>query len=207
MREAYFQSVTRIVLRLRGTPFMLSPKEMVLIDDWYARRIPLRVVRDALRAAYEEFRLKPRSGKRGMPLTYAHLRVLRAFAQYRDRRIGGRRPAVPSRNQRARALLEVEGFLAAVPGVLDFIRPEFERARMDLKGTHLDEAGLERREEKIEKMLLDGVPDELKAEAQRRVSRDFDPETREERKRLTELMLLKLLRERFRIPWVSLFYY
>lgn len=206
-REVYFQTVTREFLSLRGAPYQISPREMTLISDWHDAGIPLLVVRDGLRAAYEEFRRRPRRGKRSMTLVFCDSRVRRGFAQHRDRQVGRRGIGEGGGARRREALRSVDEFLASLPESLNFVRPAFSEARRELAGGEPDEGRLEDLEGEIEALLLKNAPAGDRAAAEQTVQREFVPRDSEEKLRLTGLMLLKILRERFEIPHVSLFYY
>jgi len=206
-REAYFQAVSRDFLLLRGAPLQISSRELLIIQDWFERSIPLHVVRDGLRSAYEEFRRRPRRGKRAMSLVFCDPRVRLAFAQHRDRKIGSRGEGRTDEARRREALEAVDAFLSRLPESIREIRPIFLRSRRELGSEAPDESRLEKMENEIEDRLLKGVSPRLREEAERLVRREFGPGDPAERSRLVNLTLLKRLREDFQIPHVSLFYY
>jgi hypothetical protein len=46
--HAYFQAIEAAFVRLRGSPFLLSPADWRLAQDWYRRGVPLELVDRAL---------------------------------------------------------------------------------------------------------------------------------------------------------------
>ena len=60
--EAYFRVIEETFIRLRGTPFLLSPADWQETQKWYRQGIPIRLVIDTLESV---FRSRAESGKKG----------------------------------------------------------------------------------------------------------------------------------------------
>jgi hypothetical protein len=206
-RRDYFQSVGRLFLSLRGAPYQLAPREWAQIEDWYRRKIPPAAVRDGLRAAYEDFRARPRRGKRGMTLAFCEPRVRQAFQQRRDRRVGGKGGRGEKPDPGRAALRAVQDFLGKVPPSLGFLKPVLEAAEQELKSGRPDENRLDGWEEEIEARLIREAPGDIRNEAEQTLDRDFSSAGGAERAQLRDLLVVRILRDRFRVPHLSLFYY
>ena len=83
---AYARAVEREWTELVGAPWLLSPRDWSLLQDWYERGIPLAVLREAISAAGERMRKgRSRSIRRG--LGYLAPAVEEAWAAVRDGRL------------------------------------------------------------------------------------------------------------------------
>jgi hypothetical protein len=156
--HAYFQAVEAVFVRLRGTPFLLSPADWRLASDWHGRGIPLAVVE----AALEELFL--RRAERGVTAKVQSLRFCAAAVEEawsRHVELGGGGPAATGATldvaerlaSLARALPPEEGRLAARVRVLDGDVEEVERRLVALDRELLDAA--ERRLAPAERAAVD----------------------------------------------------
>jgi hypothetical protein len=193
-QSGYYQAIAREFLRRRGAPLILSPRDLDVIARWEERRIPLDVVLEGIGRAFDGLRDKSR-GTRGLPLSFCENQVSRALAQHRDRHAGRRKPAAPRAGKSAKARREVEAFLANLPAEDDDLRPLFEAAAAALSRPAPDEDALERIDEEVNGILW------------RRASREIRAPSREETAATVQTALLKALRVRRKIPYVSLYYY
>lgn len=82
--EEYFQAIESRFAQLRGTPLLLSPKDVALVDDWWRRRIPLRIVLHTLEELFR--RRDPADPVRS--LAYCRAAVEGAFSEWRESRLG-----------------------------------------------------------------------------------------------------------------------
>jgi hypothetical protein len=106
--ERYFQAIEDHFSRLRGTPLLLSTRDVALIDDWWRAGIPLRIV---LAAIERVFARRAEAAGRGpvSSLRYCRHAVEEAFTEWREARLGeagepGAPPPAPA---------EAAGFLEA----------------------------------------------------------------------------------------------
>jgi hypothetical protein len=113
-RSGYYQSIARAFLERRGAPLLLSPRDQALIGSWEARRIPLRVVLEAIARTFDDLR-STRRVTRGISLGRCERRVDEAFAQHRDRGAGGRATAGTGPGKPERARREIEKALRGLP--------------------------------------------------------------------------------------------
>jgi hypothetical protein len=113
-RSGYYQSIARAFLERRGAPLLLSPRDQALIGSWEARRIPLRVVLEAIARTFDDLRSTGRA-TRGISLGRCERRVDEAFAQHKDRGAGGRAAAGAGPGKPEQARREVEKALRGLP--------------------------------------------------------------------------------------------
>jgi hypothetical protein len=193
-QSGYYQAIAREFLRRRGAPLILSPRDLDVIAAWEERHVPLDVVLEGIGRAFDGIRDKSR-GTRGLPLSFCEGQVSRALAQHRDRRAGRRKPAAPRAGKSAKARKEVEAFLASLPPEDDDLRRLFEAAAAALSESPPDEDVLEHIDEGVNGVLWG------------RASRDIHGPSRGETDAASRTALLKALRVRRKIPYVSLYYY
>jgi hypothetical protein len=207
-RSGYYQSIARAFLERRGAPFLLSPRDQALIAGWEARRIPLRVVLEAVGRTFDELRSRGRA-TRGIPLSRCERHVDQAFAQHRDRGAGSRGPAgaaaMPAKPARARKEIEkaLQGPAAGDPEIAALLRG----AVAALEGSGPDEAELERIDSRIEELLWARSTAAEKAAAEEEARREMRGRPRAELDAAVRRLVVKAARAGRRIPHVSLFYH
>lgn len=203
-RSQYFQSIARHFFDHRGAPFFLSSKELDLIARWEGMGIPLRVVLEGMRRSFEDSRPVKR---RIHSLSYCDYHVLRAFEQHKERKVGKREIMVEREEKRKRAKIEIEKFLRGIHPRLNFLREIYLQAQKVLSGKDFEEEELERMDEQIEELLFKNSPDEEKGKVRSEVMREYEFRDEETFSSIWRIKLVKLLREKYKIPYISLFYY
>jgi hypothetical protein len=208
-RARYFQEISRAFLAHRGAPFFLSPKDLALVETWEKAGVPLDVVLEGLDRSFEKRPGRPIVRDKVLSLSFCEKAVRRAFEQHRDRKVGGRRPpaSVVSSGKRARALAAVEDFLSRPEDEVAFLREIFLEARRELQRPEADDEALESLDKRVEALLLGASTPADREEVAREVRLGHRGLPADERPAAVETFLLKRLRERYRVPYVSLFYY
>lgn len=203
----YFQAIARQFLSHRGAPFFLSSKDLVLVETWEKLGIPLSVVLEGIERSFENLRQKPAKKARVLSLSFCNLQVLRAFGQYRERLIG-RSKKVESREAKRRKIkAEVEKFLGHLPEELFYLKETFVKAQKIVSRREVEEKELEQMEEKIEEALLCHSPEGEKEEIKKEILAEYKFEDKEEFQKAFETRLIKFLRDKYRIPYISFYYY
>jgi hypothetical protein len=205
-RSGYYQSIARAFLERRGAPLLLSPRDQALIGSWESRRIPLRVVLEAIVRTFDDLRSTGRA-TRGISLGRCERRVDEAFGQHRDRGAGGRAAAGAGPGKRERARREIEKALNGLPPEDGEIAGLLRAALAELAGPEPDEAALERIDAGIEDLLWarataaekDAASTEARREQGGRPSSDLAGAVRRR--------VVQAARAGRRIPHVSLFYH
>ncbi len=205
-RQVYYQTIARTLFEMRGAPFFLSPREMEAVGRWEERGIPLEVVLDGLKLAYERFRKRP-GGRKKLTLVFCEPQVLQSFDQHQERRVGTRRNMFSQDEKLFRLHQVVTEFLDGFPDEIGCLHDLFLQVAAELARGDCDEERLEQYDRQVENSLLDfasrlekeAIADELKTE--------HPVQDREELARLVRVKLLKNFRDRYKIPHLSLFYY
>ncbi len=203
----YYQSIARRFFMERGAPFFLSSREQDLIAKWERMEIPLYIVLEGMKSAFSNYRRKSGRKARIQSLGFCDFQVLRAFEQARERKVGQKRRGVERDEKRIRAKAEVKRFLETIPFPIGYLKGMFSRAKKILSQTRLDEEELERIEEDIEELLFMNTPDEEKEKIKGEVLAEFELKDKEEFSRIFKIKAVKFLREKYRVPYISLYYY
>lgn len=210
MKEAgskYFQSIALHFFKHRGAPFFLSSKELDYIARWEKMGIPLHVVLEGIERSFEIYRRKPGRKTKIHSLAFCDLQVLKAFEQDRERKVGHKKRIVERHEKRDRAKAEVERFLVKIPQQISYLKEAYFLAQKVLSQSHFDEEELERIEGKIEELLWKNSVDEEKERVKSGVLKDYEFKQEEEFERIFKIKLVKVLRDKYKIPYISLFYY
>lgn len=206
-REIYFQSIARHLFSLRGAPFFLSSRELEVVEDWAARGIRLDLVLEGMKAGYAVFR--SRSGRRGRRLTlnFCHPFVLRSYSRHRDLQ-AGQDARIPVEGSKRGTILEaVAGFLRSLPEELGDLEEVFLEIRAGLEQSGLDESRLEKWDEEVDRRLLSRIAEDQRRDLARELGEEYGIADPAELRRLACIKGVKSLRDNFRIPYVSSFYY
>ena len=206
-QNLYYQRIARHFLAWRGAPFFLSAKDLALISAWEEAGLPLPVVLEGIDKAFENHRLRRLKADKILSLSFCSGQVSKAFEQYRDRKVGSGSKIASREDKRRRVQSEIERFLAHVPPEVLFLEDLFREARQKLAGPDFADEEMEDLDEKIDGQLLaraghedkDGVKKEILAEGGRLAG--------DELARVRDIKVVRRLRERFKIPHFSLFYY
>ena len=197
--QPYFEDIEAHFAARRGTPFILSAKDWVLMKSWHDEGVPLPVVIEAIDSVFEKNETSGRQ-KKINSLSYCRHAVKELWKERKEMLVGaaGETPeAAPGPLLDALAL-QLEG----VPAVAAFAP----RVR-ELAG----EKSVPRTEEKLmelERELLDAViaaedVAAIRAEiAASLAGAKLDEKTRA---RTEEANLRRLVRERFGLPRLTLF--
>ncbi|MCJ7644847.1 MAG: hypothetical protein MUP28_10265 [Candidatus Aminicenantes bacterium] len=205
-QSQYYQTIAREFFRRRGAPFFLSPKDVALIARWEKMRVPLDAVLEGMETAFENFRKGGRSAK-VLSLGFCEGQVMKAFGRHAERKAGGARKTV-SRDEKKRKLIpEIERFLRAVPPGFEDLRASFERALVFIRTAGAGEEELERLDDGVDEALWRGASPEEKEALRRETAVEFAGKRGLDLEEVLRTRLVKALRDRHKVPYVSLFYY
>ncbi|MFQ6069369.1 MAG: hypothetical protein ACE5LC_02465 [Candidatus Aminicenantales bacterium] len=205
----YFQEIANHFIAERGAPFFLSSVDIELIQSWERMKIPLDIVLEGIKKAFQERQIK--SGKRGRvrSLVSCRYHVLRAFEQYRERRVGvPRKEAGEARQEKRRRIKkETENFMALIPPELSYLEDIYQAARHLLSRKEVDEAKLEQLDQKVEELLFSRFPQEEKEKIKEKVWGEYPSADDKELDSLVKIKTVKFLRDKYKIPYLSFYYY
>lgn len=206
-RSRYYQEIAAAFLKRRGGPFLMSSKDLALIASWEAQGIPLDTVLEGIEKAFDYYRNAAPVKRAVRTLAACGPQVLKAFERRRDRAVGGAVKVAPRREKRERIAGEVRRFLAAVPDPVSFLRAPFEEALTLVDREEPDEEALERLEAGVEKLLAENAAAGERDSARRDVAREFPKLAASQAEEAVRLKLLKSLREKYRVPFITFPYY
>ena len=141
-RSEYFQSIARYFFRQRGAPFFLSSRELELVAKWEEMHIPLPVVLEGIKRAFEGYKRKPGKKTRIQTLSFCELQVFKAFDQYRERKVGSERMRIERTEKGKLAKAELKMFLDDLPEQIGYLRDAYSRAQNCSLGARLRKKGL-----------------------------------------------------------------
>lgn len=206
-KSRYYQSIARHFFIERGAPFFLSSKELDLIAKWERMEIPLFIVLEGIKNAFGNYRRKPGRKARIQSLGFCNLQVLRAYEQYRERRVGQKKGVIERNEKRKRAKAEMQRFLETIPLPIEYLKEKFSQAEQILSQARFDEEQLERIEEEVEELLFMNTPEDEKGKIKAEVLVEYEFREKEEFLRIFKIKLMKFLRGKYKIPYVSLYHY
>jgi hypothetical protein len=206
-RSRYFQDIAAAFFRLRGAPFVLSSGEMVTIAGWEQAGIPLGVVEEGIRRAYEKARQARPSPGRLSSLAYCDREVKRAFQEHRERRVGRHRAPVGRSRKAGKAQEAVRAFLAAPAAETGYLHEVYGQALTLLSRQTIHEADLERLEAEAERLILEHAGGPERAEAEEHVRADFAGHSPDQHEEILAVALIRRAREKYGIPHLCLYYY
>ena len=206
-RSHYFQTIARYFFAYRGAPFWLSSKELELISRWEKAGIPLQVVLEGMNRAFTKNRTRPKTRFYPCSLLYCDYEVKASFEQFRERQVGRSQIRPPQELKKNRAREAVERFIANMPSSLLYLRGVYARVRHILSQKEIAEEKLEYLEEKIEKLLLERATPEEKAIVRNFVKKKCNIKNEQQFNLMWKIKLVKYLREKYEVPYVSLYYY
>lgn len=202
----YFQTVARFFLEQRGAPFFLSSQEVEIIAGWQKAGVPVKIVLQGIRDSFESRRRRPGRRSRALSLALCQSFVQKAFEAYKERKVGGKRKPSPARDKRKAMKRAISLFLESCPEGIPEIKQVYSRVqRRPLKD--MDESMLEVLEQEVEALLIQQASEEEKKRIRQETLQAFAGSNRGEIDRISDLKLAKYMREKHKIPHLSLFYY
>jgi hypothetical protein len=202
----YFLEVEAHFAARRGTPFILSAKDWVLMKKWFEDGVPLAVVVEAIDSVFER---NEASGRRKVISSLSYCRhAVKEIWQDRQDLYAGTGEGAPEEN--VAALLD-----ALAADVEQSQAPSIVTAAIAVEIRALTrEKSVPRIEERlidIERTLIDGVLDRVAPDERRQIEQpltgivadaSLDDKTRQ---RTYEANLRRTVREKFALPRLTLF--
>jgi hypothetical protein len=203
----YFQEIARHFLARRGAPFFLSAKDQALIAAWDEARIPLPAILEGIDRAFEYYRKSGPKKEKVLSLSFCERQVMRAFERFRERSVGGARTSGEKPERRAKIRSEVEKFLDCVALEAAFLKDIYLDALRALNDPDVPAEFLERLDDLAEDRLwMNASPAEREAaKSELRGAAETLPEADLERAAIRRVV--RRLREKYRIPYLSFHYY
>lgn len=229
----YFSEIEETFIRRRGRNLLLSPLDWALIESWQEREVPLHIVVRGIENVFDAHDKKPQNSRPVKNLFYCKDEIESQYANWLDMQSGKSRvPSsefqVPSSENNESGLfsdetiaahlnkltLELNAAKKTADGQLNKVLEkvlrhisEFQKSSMNAEKL---EGELENLDQRLDKFLLKFTDAEtlekLKTETVEQVTNYKNQMEADVYQRTFDLMLLKRLRERHKIPYLSLFY-
>lgn len=206
-RSWYFQAIADTFFARRGAPFFLSAKDLDLISSWESLGMPLSVVREGIEKAFENLRDRHRGKTKVLSLSFCQRSVLKAFDQYRERKVGHKKRIRTRDEKRKKIKSEIQRFLVHLPPQLSYLREVYLEAKKKVGENPVDEDALEEMDEKVDGLLLASCPDKKKDLMRQELMAENRSLPVEELERIFEIKMVKILRDKFKVPYLSFYYY
>lgn len=190
--DDYFLEIESHFAMRRGTPFILSAKDWVLMKKWAEDGIPLPVVIEAIDTVFEKAAERKKVVN---SLSYCRHAIKELWEERKELQIGAS-TSVPE-----------EGSAETLARLAAAVAPISESIADEIRGLEKEQSAkaIEDRLIEIERKLISQVPDlaAMRAEvAEALAGTKLDDKTRT---RTEEAMLLRIVREKFSLPRLSLF--
>ncbi len=230
----YFSEIEETFIRRRGRNLLLSPLDWALIESWQKREVPLHIVVRGIENVFDSYDKKPKNSRPVKSLFYCKDEIESQYANWLDMQSGksivpSSKFQVPSSENNESSLFSDETIAAH----LNKLTSELNAAKKDADGQlnkvlekvlrHIAEfqkkslsaekleGELESLDQRLDAFLLKFTDAEvlkkLKTETAKQVTNYKNQMEADVYQRTFDLMLLKRLRERHKIPYLSLFYF
>lgn len=211
--DDYFKEIEAQFAFRRGTAFVFSGKDWALMKSWHESGIPLAIVLEAIDTAFDS---RERTGRKGVisSLSYCRHAVTELWEERRQQLVGSE-GGVPELSPVAR-VAELAGTLrelageheAAVSSVIEDAVVRLDELASKERSAPSTEDGLIAIETALVDGLLDAIPagerDEMIESIEQELSR-YAIANEETREKTRDANLRRLIRQKLRIPRLSLF--
>jgi hypothetical protein len=202
----YFRTVARFFFEQRGAPFFLSSRELEIIAGWDKTGIPVQIVLQGIKESFQNRKKRPGREGRFHSLVFCQPFVQKAFEAHKERKVGKNWRPSPKKDKRKEIKRAVSQFLEACPEEIQKVKQIYSHVQKQFcRG--IDEQMLEIFDQEVEALLLQEASAEETKRIREEVFNEFRISDKKEINRISDLKLAKQLREKYKIPYLSLFYY
>jgi len=202
----YYQTISHFLFNLRGAPFILSAREINIIEEWEGEHIPLDTVLEGIKSAYETFR-SDRRYRKIFTLNFCNRFVFRAFSQYKERRVGKKSEGKTDNEKIEMIRSEIKRFINHISKEVLYLREIYLKILDDLSLENIDEEALEQRDEQIDRLLLAHLKKSDRDKHRKDSTGKHQAAQESEKNHIANRRYIKSVREKYKIPYVSIFYY
>jgi len=179
---------------------------VALIARWEKARVPLDAVLEGMERAFANYRKGGRPA-RALTLAFCEYQVAKALAGRRERRAGGERKTAPRDAKRELLRAEIGRFLERVPPGLATLAGVFAEAGAALDDPAAGEEKLEALDDAVDEALWRAAPEGEKAGVRKDVLARHAGKRALDLDDVARTKLVKEMRERHKVPYLSLYYY
>ena len=211
--DAYFTEIEAHFAHRRGTPFLFSSKDWLLMKSWHDEGVPLAIVLEAIDACFDS---REKAGRKRTisSLSYCRHAVADIWAERRDQAVGGA-GSVPEADPRGALEAVAAALREAASAAEPCFRPAFDATLEELHeiasaamSVPETEDRLVQAEQRLIAALLDALPaaerDAMTAAVDAELARYTMP-SEETRRKTREANLWRRVRRRVALPRLSLF--
>jgi hypothetical protein len=204
----YFQEIARRFLAGRGAPFFLSAKDLDLVASWERAGIPLQVVLEGIERAFENHRTGASKRDKVLSLGFCRAQVERAFDRFRERNVGGVRAGAMRPDKRVLLRTEIKKFLERIPPEIGPLKDIYLEALKKIDGgPAVADDDLEHLERETERLLLKIAGPADRSAVETEILAEHKRLSREALAEAVRVKILKRLRDAYKIPYLSPYYY
>ncbi len=211
--RAYYAAGEAAFIRRRGTPFLLSPKDFVLLKQWRALGVSIDAVEQGIDDAFSRREERGSTG-RVNSLSYCRDAVLAAWERRAEAAVG-RGEGRDTLPDAAAGLARLRESLRAVAARRSDLAEPVEAAQRSIErlaeGSRAPgdiEESLARLDRKLASALYEALPAEERRELDQRIERQLsalrDRMDEETARRTGKALARRLLRERLELPRLTL---
>jgi hypothetical protein len=179
---------------------------VALIARWEKARIPLDAVLEGMEKAFANYKKGGRPA-RALTLAFCEYQVGKALAGQRERQAGGARKTAPRDAKKERLRGEIGRFLGEVPAGLEALSELFAAARAVLDDSGAGEEELEALDDSVDEALWRAAPEGERARVRKAVLAGFSGKKNLDFEDVARTKLVKEMRERHKVPYLSPYYY
>ncbi|MEW6456352.1 MAG: hypothetical protein AB1410_06540 [Acidobacteriota bacterium] len=201
--KKYFNQISRKIEEICGKPYFFSARDVVLLRELFERNIPSRVINEGIDFAWEKFSI---AKKRKRFSFFASKKfIYKAYERYREKRVG-----LSKGNPLKKIILieqEVINFLKINSVEVEYLKKYYKKVLEDLeyvKQNIKTVECLDSVDSKIEEEILKRITEEKKQEIIKILRKKYGKNVfmNDNMKRIG---VLKYIRNKYRIPYVSSF--
>ena len=165
------------------------------------------MILEGIDRAFENYRKTGPKKEKVLSLSFCERQVIRAFERARERSVGGTRTSGEKSGGLEKVRAEVEKFLERVAPEAAFLKDIYLEALRKLSDGDVPAEVLERLDDEAEdRLLMSSSPAEREAaKTELRAAPETLPEA--DLERAAKIRIVKRLREKYRIPYLSFYYY
>ena len=212
--RSYFQAAEAAFIRRRGTPFLLSPRDFALLQEWKALGVPLEAIEQGIDQAFTRREERGVVGKVNS-LSYCRDAVLEAWERRSETSVGrgsfgtGKEtevaPAVLALGEKLRAVASRRPDLASA---LESAVRSLEKLASSGRAADTMEASLARLDKRLAREIAEALPEEdrrrLDQEVESSLARAGLRMDAETAKRTVSALTRRKLREMLDLPRLTL---
>lgn len=219
----YFTEIEETFIRRRGKHLLVSPLDWALIQTWQQRGVPLHIVLRGIENVFDSHDKKPNQKRTVKSLFYCKEEIEVQYAEWLESQVGKSaedengsaenelfsKEAVSAHLERSVKDLKkkARGFDGELREVFERVMNRLGELKDNYQTSELLEESLEKMDALIDEALLNAFETgDLTAEIEGQMSSYRDKMEPDVFRQTVNLMVVKRLREREKIPRLSLFY-